>query len=184
MPGYTHREYTEGDPVRRINWKLSSKRDTYMVRLDDEIEAMQQVIVLDSLGSGNKADDARAVEGVLAIVFAMFRLGFESTVWYNTEEGFVSFEIKESGDIIGLQTSLADFAFASAEDASVRIPESKLREKGGSGVMLVTPCPDEKLISDAENIGGMQFTLVTSRQKAAAGLPCYIIGEDFSAERV
>ena len=36
MPGYTHREYVEGDPIRRINWKLSSKKDNYMVRLDDE----------------------------------------------------------------------------------------------------------------------------------------------------
>ncbi|MCH5350276.1 MAG: DUF58 domain-containing protein [Oscillospiraceae bacterium] len=53
MPGYTHKEYAEGDPIRRINWKLSSKRDKYMVRLDDEIESIQQTIVLDACGGEN-----------------------------------------------------------------------------------------------------------------------------------
>ena len=54
MPGYTHRPYVPGDPVKRINWKLTSKRNEYMVRLDDEIEAMQQVIVLDSKGVSDR----------------------------------------------------------------------------------------------------------------------------------
>ena len=110
MPGYTHREYVEGDPIRRINWKLSSKRDVYMVRLDDEIEAMQQVIVLDSVGSEHYLDE-RIVEGMLAVVFSLFRLGFESTVWINTKNGFVSRDISDYGDVTALQSALADYDF-------------------------------------------------------------------------
>ena len=28
MPGYEHREYAPGDPLKMVNWKLSAKRDT------------------------------------------------------------------------------------------------------------------------------------------------------------
>lgn len=35
MPGYEHREYAPGDSPRRVNYKLSAKRNKLMVRLDE-----------------------------------------------------------------------------------------------------------------------------------------------------
>lgn len=35
LPGYEHRDYTPGDSVRRINYKLSAKKGKLMVRLDE-----------------------------------------------------------------------------------------------------------------------------------------------------
>lgn len=35
MPGYEHREYVEGDSPRRVNYKLSAKKQKLMVRLDE-----------------------------------------------------------------------------------------------------------------------------------------------------
>ena len=35
MPGYEHREYVPGDSPRRVNYKLSAKRQQLMVRLDE-----------------------------------------------------------------------------------------------------------------------------------------------------
>lgn len=35
MPGYEHREYVPGDSPRRVNYKLSAKRNRLMVRLDE-----------------------------------------------------------------------------------------------------------------------------------------------------
>lgn len=35
MPGYEHREYIPGDSPRRVNYKLSSKKNKLMVRLDE-----------------------------------------------------------------------------------------------------------------------------------------------------
>lgn len=35
LPGYEHREYFPGDPLRRINYKLSAKKRRLMVRLDE-----------------------------------------------------------------------------------------------------------------------------------------------------
>jgi len=36
FPGYEHREYKPGDPIKRINYKLSAKRDELFVRLDEQ----------------------------------------------------------------------------------------------------------------------------------------------------
>lgn len=35
MPGYEHREYVPGDSPRRVNYKLSAKKNRLMVRLDE-----------------------------------------------------------------------------------------------------------------------------------------------------
>lgn len=35
MPGYEHREYAPGDSPRRVNYKLSAKKNKLMVRLDE-----------------------------------------------------------------------------------------------------------------------------------------------------
>lgn len=37
MPGYEHREYAPGDSPRRVNYKLSAKKGTLMVRLDESL---------------------------------------------------------------------------------------------------------------------------------------------------
>lgn len=186
MPGYTHREYTEGDPVRRINWKLSSKKDVYMVRLDDEVEAMQQTIVLDSTGGG-RAFNERAVEGVLAVVFSLFRLGFESTVWYNSKDGFVPFDITEAGDVSALQTAFAEYGFLPAEKAAERIPREELAERGkAGGIILFTPCPDAALAAEAEELrhSGTEVTAVIAGENGAFEPPYWIIGSDFTAELI
>ncbi len=35
LPGYEHRDYVPGDPLRRIDYKLSAKKQKLMVRLDE-----------------------------------------------------------------------------------------------------------------------------------------------------
>lgn len=44
LPGYEHREYAAGDSLRRINYKLSAKRQKLMVRLD-EITGSAPVVI-------------------------------------------------------------------------------------------------------------------------------------------
>lgn len=48
-PGYAHREYTPGDPLKRVNWKLSARRDQLLVRLDEEQPGTSVCIILDRL---------------------------------------------------------------------------------------------------------------------------------------
>lgn len=161
MPGFTHREYAEGDPIKRINWKLSSKKDAYFVRLDDEVEAMQQTIVIDSGGTDRRLCE-RSVEGSLGVCSALLKLGFESSVWFRTENGFEQHDVNDEAGLSELRTALARYEFRSPEK-SPRLPVKELcdAEKIG-GAMLFTPCADKMLKAEmnaAENYG-LKFTAV------------------------
>lgn len=56
FPGFEHREYMPGDPLKRINWKLSAKRDKFYVRLDEETASSKVCILLDTLLQAGEDD--------------------------------------------------------------------------------------------------------------------------------
>lgn len=177
MPGFTHREYAEGDPIKRINWKLSSKKDAYYVRLDDEIEAMQQTVVIDSGGTDRRLCE-RSVEGSLGVCSALLKLGFESSVWFRTENGFEPHEVNDESGLSELRTALARYEFSSPEKTP-RLPVKELcdAEKIGAA-MLFTPCADALLKAEmdhAENYG-LKFTAI------AHDIPANINGAEFIAD--
>lgn len=189
MPGYTHREYVEGDPVRRINWKLSSKRDKYMVRLDDEIESVKQNIVLDSVGGGNIYENERAVEAMLAAAIGLLKCGFESTVYCCFNGIFESFPITEPADVSMLQTKLAGYSFErqpSGKKNQNRVPLDMILSGGGSRAMMVyTPLFDNGLSSEISAAAeqGIVCAVVTSdRNFSGNAEQLWRINEDYSAE--
>lgn len=47
FPGYEHRQYAPGDPVKRINWKLSAKKQELFVRLDEQQGGSGVAVILD-----------------------------------------------------------------------------------------------------------------------------------------
>lgn len=192
MPGYTHRDYTEGDPIKRINWKLSSKRDKYMVRLDDEIESVQQNIVLDSRGGSDVYENERAVEGVLAAALGLLKCGFESTVrcrfggTAGAAGAWESFSVSEPADVSALQLKLADYVFADESERCGRIPADELSEKGsGAGILLFTSLFDKSLtaeISAAEDKGIMSAVISSDSVSVGNAYQIWKLNEDYSAE--
>ncbi len=188
MPGYTHREYTEGDPIKRINWKLSSKRGKYMVRLDDEIESVQQNIVLDSRGGSDVYENERAVEGVLAAALGLLKCGFESTVWCRFKGAWESFYVSEPADVSALQLKLADYSFADESERCGRLPAAELSEKGSSaGILLFTSLFDKSLSAEtasAEDMGIMSAVISSDSVSVGSAYQIWKLNEDYSAELI
>lgn len=188
MPGYTHREYAEGDPVRRINWKLSSKRDKYMVRLDDEIESVQQNIVLDSRGGSDVYENERAVEGVLAAALGLLKSGLESTVFCRFKGVWESFDITEPADVTALQTKLAEYRFAEEHEKCSRLPADELSAaESGMGILLFTSFFDKALtaeISAAEDLGIMSAVISSDSVSTGNAFQIWRLKEDYSAELI
>jgi len=60
-PGYEHREYADGDTPRRINYKLSAKKQRLMVRLDESTGTESTNILLDSGADGGCLEQAFAL---------------------------------------------------------------------------------------------------------------------------
>lgn len=192
MPGYTHREYMDGDPVKRINWKLSSKREKYMVRLDDEVETVQQTIVLDPCGGINVFENERAVEGILAAALGLLKCGFESTVYCRFDGVFENFEITEPADVSALQVRFADYRFISGFDGESyrdeRIPLSIISERaGGKGILLYTSLFDRRLdgeISAAEGVGISTAVISSDSVSTGNAYQIWQLNEDYSADLI
>lgn len=61
MPGFEHREYVPGDPLRRINYKLSAKKHTLLVRRDENTAAESTDIIIAPGSDGSCAEQALAL---------------------------------------------------------------------------------------------------------------------------
>ncbi len=196
MPGYTHREYVEGDPVRRINWKLSSKRDKYMIRLDDEIESVRQNMALDCVGGDDIYADERAVEGLLAAAMGLLKSGLEATVYCRFNDAFEAFGIAEPADVSALQTRLADYRFIYGNSVfkGTRIPDLS-EESGGKSLLLYTSFFDRKLSSEiaaAEEQGILTAVIFSDNIQSSSKVPVssggayqiWRLNEDHSAELI
>lgn len=75
-PGYEHREYIMGDPLKRINWKLSTKKSKLMVRLDEASSSVQPSIVLDLFRDSTVSTEKAVLneEKILISVFGLLSL--------------------------------------------------------------------------------------------------------------
>ncbi|MDR0987023.1 MAG: DUF58 domain-containing protein [Ruminococcus sp.] len=111
FPGYNHREYVPGDPIKRINHKLSAKRGVLMLRLDDEAEVRSAKIALSPLSKeDNLLGEEAAIEAVLGYARAFLKTDITADV-YIYEDGLIAHECKQEADIKELQTFFAGYKF-------------------------------------------------------------------------
>ncbi|MDR0944068.1 MAG: DUF58 domain-containing protein [Ruminococcus sp.] len=111
FPGYNHRDYEPGDPIRRINWKLSAKRDKLLLRLDDEAETPEINICLTASKEALDEDREKqeeAVETALGLADLFVKLDIKVKVHYSNS----LFECINSDDIANLQTAFLRYKFS------------------------------------------------------------------------
>lgn len=177
-PGYDHREYIPGDPIKRINWKLSCKKNNLMVRLDDEIISSRHTVVLDAVNSSGKAVLGECCgENMLGMLKTMARIRVEADVWYYSEKSWKCCEITDENDVEQLRFALAGYEFLSS--LAERIPSEEISSHGKcSSLLLYTPCYD-KAAAAQFNIGKASSKTETSVSAAAAS-----VGEGVDASGV
>ncbi len=153
FPGYDNREYVPGDPLKRINWKQSAKRNKLLVRLDDEMAARAIHVVLDSVFARDKVDLKKAgtmyqyrdleedeilpkiaedaVENALGMMRVLIRHNYTVNFYARMYEDFVCYDIQDEVDLEEVRLELAHYSFASREDVP-RLPlENGFAEKVG-----------------------------------------------------
>ncbi len=79
-PGYIHRAYVEGDHLRKINWKLSAKRGTLMVRMDEQASMATPMFLLDITAVDDFALRDRIIEGSLGMANCLVTQGVAVTM--------------------------------------------------------------------------------------------------------
>lgn len=111
IAGYEHRKYEIGDPLKRVNWKLSSKRDELLVRLDDKVLTATQDFILDypfvELAQREYYVNAdKIVEASLSMLSMLLMQGYESSYTYYLD-GWNTLEITDEKSLLMLQEELA-----------------------------------------------------------------------------
>ncbi len=161
MPGYDHRQYSPGDPIKRINWKLSSKRDIYMVRLDEKVCGSGQMFFLDcpKLDETERALEARdnVIESALAMFTMLVREGREASFFFYSGGLWLRTDIHSIGEVYALQEQLSSLA---PSNPSKLIPDeimnagktpicftTAINDCMHSVTEIVAACPDALIIS-------------------------------------
>ena len=102
--GYEHREYVEGDPLKRINWKLSTKKDKLMVRLDEAAASAQPLIIFDLFRKGDSEPkdvisyEEMLIQSVFGLLSALVKQGIACTFIYHGAGGEILSENIDNPD--------------------------------------------------------------------------------------
>ncbi len=112
FPGFEHRDYIPGDSLKRINWKLSTKKEGLLVRLDEKVASSSQMFILDiprgdMFGGVYMKNIDTTVEAALAMLDMLVREGFECGFVYFCGGVWKKADIKQYGDVTALQEDLA-----------------------------------------------------------------------------
>ncbi|MDR1689682.1 MAG: DUF58 domain-containing protein [Clostridiales bacterium] len=170
QPGYTHRPYVAGDPLKRINWKLLAKMNKYMVRESEYLKSRDMSILLDYKGlrgditeiSQRRAAllEERIIEAVLANLISIVNQHMACKVFFFYQDDWQDADISNEDGVVKLQRMFSSYKFSGTNRAISRIP-SFLSECGGI-VTVFTCCPDDELYNSVleAKISGCDIAVV------------------------
>ena len=153
-PGYEYKEYTEGDPLNRVNWKLSSKKNIIMIRQNASIAKCKKVLVLDPFIVENEDFQNNSdllIEGFLGIVKDMFLREYEVITSIYKQNKWELTIINKISDIEELQRSFSKYTFCKKEVSSSRFNKFFINEDEKFDLLIVTCNKDieiENFIND------------------------------------
>lgn len=156
FPGYDKRDYVPGDPIKRINWKQSAKRNKLLVRLDDEMNANGVNIVLDGYFAGHENGaliKQDAIEMALGIMKTLILSDYNVRFFARLEDGFVVRNIEDEKDVEEVRMELASYDFS--ERIEHRFPSGEMLSMEENFV-FVSPN------SSARNNFGMNVSVFSS----------------------
>ncbi len=124
FPGYEHRDYHPGDSLKRINWKLSAKREKLFVRLSEKLANKPLCFALCDKAGGAEANGL-AIEAVLALCKILCENEQQVFLSIKTSLGWRSVELKTAADVHDLSLLLSSCTF-SAEGTAFTAAEKSV----------------------------------------------------------
>lgn len=167
-PGYEYEKYNEGDPLNRVNWKLSSKLNTLMIRKDSKVNKPNKTFILDSyIKEDNNYDDIcdTLIEGVIGVINELYQKGYEISLLINFNGVWRRFEIISEDDMNNIQRGFSRYSFTKKEE---RFYDIKLSLESKESYIIFTSNKDyniKKLINDIEDFSSTVSLVTTNKNK-------------------
>ena len=179
-PGYEHRDYIAGDPLKRINWKLSSKRRHLMVRKDEPVALARLSVVLDFRRFAAShdmaacfAEEEQLTETALGFLRLCAQYGYPCRMSYPDENGaWSTLSIDDAGQLETEAVTLLRGGFRDPDELSgtTLLPQEVMQE---AGVLLLyfTTEADAKSAAELERASDLCYIVTPQSRAAAAVLP-------------
>ncbi|MGN1410908.1 MAG: DUF58 domain-containing protein [Oscillospiraceae bacterium] len=186
--GYLHRDYIMGDSPRRINWKLSCKKDKLMVRLDEPSPQSKPYFLIDM--SLNKEDTdqlsnivafEKLIESALSLLNMCMKYGVECECMLCNCDNLNKYTLTSIYDIY----SLAILISHSSENGNHTLPSeiSNLKTSDSMYIMF-TDFYNQELQSKIQSIQdkGINFTTVLSPRyyEKFSSSTVWVVNDDLS----
>ena len=195
------RKYTDGDDIKRIHWKLSSKQEDYMVWQHTKGQDDSVAVFCDLKGFGNDPDaredysDLTLESSLAAMLFAVKREMQTVLCCYNSREnGTEYFPVSSTDGVFDAAVMTAGLeTYDDGPELADIARESFDGYRKYSAVILVTPVMDEKLYAVIKNLSeehrvSVLLTEVSEESKAAlgrlGGVKAACISPDCSEEKI
>lgn len=180
-PGYEHREYVQGDALKRINWKLSTKKNKLMVRLDEAVASVQPIIALDLYrnSTDNPSDaiinEEKLISSVFGLVSLLISQGIACTFVYYGAGGEL---ISESVDNPDYPPQLLLKVLASKVIPKRRI--SIANTSACACVIASTDCNEEisAIVSTLEDKDNASLIGISAESRNLTDLPMWYLDGD------
>jgi hypothetical protein len=161
--GYLHREYVQGDSPRRINWKLSCKKDKLMVRLDEPSPQSKPCIVLDMSINKDISNPLKylqnfenLVESALSLANMCVKNGIECTFVMCNSETSKEYVLTSVDDVFNIALIVSHCY----ENGKHKLPESISKLKTSDSMYLVfTDYLEGNLKADIDDLKSKGFSI-------------------------
>lgn len=144
-PGYEYKDYIEGDPLNRVNWKLSSKQNKLMIRKSISGSKLTKSILLDYGVEDNKEmlDSIDLItETYLSLVLALVKREYEVEVILKNE-AYKEVYMENEQDVEEMRIEVGKYKFSTNNEE--RFAEIDVDKLMASDFIVVTIKKDECL---------------------------------------
>ncbi len=182
--GYEHRDYVPGDSLKRINWKLSTKKHRLMVRMDEPVALAKLSVVLDFHRPENPPApkilytlEQQLTETALGLLMLCMKQGFPCVLHFQDENGtWVAMSLDTPEQLAVEAVTLLRGGFrSSAELAGCEpVPPAVQRDGGSTVLWFASHCsPAASAAVSSLQASSVYFVLPkrTDAAEKTAGLP-------------
>jgi uncharacterized protein (DUF58 family) len=155
------RPYTHGDSMKKIHWKLSSKREEFFVKEYESTSSTKVNIFLDAFHEHYVGDDDRSIEDCVVEIaasitkYALTR-NAETAMYYQSSQN-VSIESRDLTSYQNLLKDLVTFCAKGDLAFSEVVNQEINRFEQGSFLVLITPRLDKRMISTITGLKRRSF---------------------------
>ncbi len=192
ISGYEHREYVQGDSLKKINWKLSAKKGNLMVRLDEAVSSVNLTFVMDFIKEKYIANDLyellleeRLVEGMLSMINSFVKQGITCDLLYVSNGILYSKTLSNSEDVLATAIDITKNSFtANTTKDSIMLAEGIMNK---SGIFIIYGMVyNQELHKNLEkaNDKGINIHKVFPQIQGAKGENTWRISEDYDVKKI